>query len=266
MKNNPVIEMLMARASTREFRDEVPAQEVIEAIVRAGQQAPFAMQMCSVILEREGEIPWKAPLCFIICADAHRLIKIAKLRGWENRTCGLGLWIFAIQDAAYMAQNMVVAAEALGLGSCYIGSAPFMAAEIAEKYDLPPKVFPLVMLVVGYPAKRPVPRPRYPLWFTLFEKRYPRFTEEQLREAMRVMDEGYLAQNYYRGAGLKLPVGEGREDRYTYDDYSWTEHMSRKLQWIPTPDELLESLRRCGFDLMAPSAGVDEGKTDDVSE
>ncbi len=71
MLSNPVIDTLMRRASVRKYTDQVPSDEVIETIMRAGQQAPFAMQMCSVVLEREGSIAWDAPLNFVICADAH---------------------------------------------------------------------------------------------------------------------------------------------------------------------------------------------------
>ncbi|MBD3235868.1 MAG: hypothetical protein GF330_04120 [Candidatus Eisenbacteria bacterium] len=249
MHSNPVIETLLRHASVRKFRDRMPDEEMIATVVRAGQQAPFAMQLGSVILQRGGGFAWGAPLNFIICADAHRIRLIARQRGWDIETCDLSLLLFAIQDAAYMAQNMVVAAESLGLGTCYIGSAPMLAPKIVAECHLPPKVFPLVMLVMGYPAESPPPRPRYPLSFTLFEERYPSFSQEQLDEAMRVMDEGYLAQDYYKADGLKLPVPEDREDRYTFDDYSWTEHISRKMQWAKSPEKLLEHLRACGFEL-----------------
>lgn len=255
MLSNPVIDTLMRRASIRKYTDRVPSDDEIETVMRAGQQAPFAMQMCSVILEREGAIAWGAPLNFIICADAHRISLIAAQRGWKVVSCDLILLLFAMQDAAYMAQNMVIAAESLGLGSCYIGSAPMIAPQIVKRCKLPPKVFPLVELVMGYPAEAPTPRPRYPLSFSLFEGQYAEFSEERISEAMRVMDEGYLAQDYYKSGGLKLPVPEGREDGYTFDDYSWTEHISRKMQWAPSPNRLLQNLRACGFDLTASTLG-----------
>jgi nitroreductase len=217
--------------------------------VRAGQQAPFAMQLCSVILQREGAIPFAAPLQFIICADAHRMQLILKRRGWELSTNDLTLLIFAIQDAAYMAQNMVIAAQSLGLGSCYIGSAPMMAERIIAECHLPPKVFPLVVLVMGYPDGETPTRPRYPLDFTLFEGRYPQLTDDQVTRAMRAMDEGYLAEDYYRKANFKVPVEDGREDPFTFDTYSWTEHICRKLQWDPSADGMRENLRRCGFEI-----------------
>ena len=49
---NPIIESLLNRKSIRKYTDEVPSDEVIETIARAGQQAPFATQSCSLILSR----------------------------------------------------------------------------------------------------------------------------------------------------------------------------------------------------------------------
>jgi nitroreductase len=249
MHSNPVIDALMSRASVREYKPDVPADDVIATIVRAGQQAPFAMQLCSVILQREGKIPYAAPLQFIICADAHRMRLILERRGWKLTTNDLTLLIFAIQDAAYLAQNMVIAAQALGLGSCYIGSAPMMAGQIIAECNLPPKVFPLVMLVMGYPDGETPTRPRYPLDFALFEGRYPKLSDEQVTRAMQEMDAGYLAQDYYRKADYMVPIEDGREERFTFDTYSWTEHICRKLQWDPSADGMRENLRRCGFEI-----------------
>lgn len=259
MISNNVIETLMNRASVRSYADQMPSDEVIETVVRAGQQAPFAMQLCSVVLKRGGHIPWQAPLGFVICADAHRLSLIAKRRGHDPVTNDLTLLFFALQDAAYMAQNMVIAAQSLGMGSCYIGvgGSPTMVRKLAEECALPPKVFPFVMLVMGYPAEETPTRPRYPLDFTLFEGGYPVFTDSQVDEAMRVMDEGYLAQEYYRRGNFKIPLEGDREDTHTYDTYSWTEHISRKLQWDPSAREMTESLSACGFDICR---ALDEGQ------
>jgi FMN reductase (NADPH) len=174
MLSNAVIETIMKRASVRSYTDRMPSDEVIETVVRAGQQAPFAMQLCSTLLQKSGKFVWGAPLNFIILADVHRMQRILEKRGWTLQTNDLTLLLFAMQDAAYMAQNMVIAAQSLGLGSCYIGSAPMMAKKFIESCSLPPKVFPIVMLVMGYPAEETPTRPRYPLSVSLFEETYPR--------------------------------------------------------------------------------------------
>jgi len=250
MKNS-VIELMFNRKSIRKYDDKVPADEMITTVVQAGQQAPFASQLYSVLLSRERDKhPFKAPLLFVICVDCHKLELMMARRGWKVVTNDLLLLLFGIQDAALMAENMVMAGESLGLGSCFLGMAPYRAESIIEDYKLPKRVFPLVMLVMGYPAENPPPRPRYPLEYVLFEGKYPELSDEQVGRAMAVMDEGYLEQDYYRRANYIIPLEGEKEEQYTFDTYGWTEHISRKWgQWYPSTKELLEKLRACGFEV-----------------
>ena len=249
MISNPMIETMLNRKSIRQYRDESPSDEVLKSIVRAGQQAPFAYQLCSLLLSRNRERnPFGAPLLFTICVDSHRLELVMARRNWRMVNNDLSLLLFGIQDAALMAENMVIAAESLGLGSCFLGDAPYRADEIIEEYRLPKRVFPLVQLTMGYPAEDPPPRPRYPMEFAMFEDEYPEFNEETISQAMAEMDDGYLGQDYYRRANYMVPLEGDREETFTFDDYSWTEHISRKAgQWLASPKELLEQLTRCGF-------------------
>ena len=90
--------------------------------------------------------------------------------------------------------------------------------------------------------------PRHPLEFTLFEDRYPELTDEVATEAMRVMGEGYFVQDYYKRMKAESRLTVDREETFTYDDYSWTEHIARKWgQWDSDPKELLDPLSKCGF-------------------
>jgi len=246
---NPVIKTLLEHKSIRKYKEDMPSDEVIETIVRAGQQAPFASQAYSILLSRKRERhPFKAPLLFTICVDYYKFEQIMIKRGWKLVTDDLILLFFGIQDAALMAENMVVAARSLGLGSCFLGSAMFQADKIAEEYRLPPKVFPLVQLAMGYPAEDPPPRPRYPMEFTLFEDHYPELKDEIIIKAMQTMDEGYLAQDYYRKLRAKIPLRGNKKETYTYENYSWTEHISRKWgQWFPNPNVLMGQLEKRGF-------------------
>ena len=156
-----------------------------------------------------------------------------------------------------VAENMVVAAESLGMGSCFLGGVPYGAGGIIKRFKLPERVFPLVGLTMGYPDEAPPPRPRYPLDFALFEDEYPRFSEEQVERAATEMDEGYLAQDYYRPLQAMIHLEDGREETFTYDTYSWTEHISRKAgQWERSPDQLLKQFAACGFHI--PGYEVEE--------
>jgi nitroreductase len=249
MLQNPVIEVLLNRKSIRKYTDQVPSDEVVETVVRAGQQAPFAYQMGSLLLSRErANNPFKAPLFFIVCVDSHRHEAVMARRGWKLVQNDLSLLLYGIQDAAYMAENMVIAAESLGMGSCFLGGIPYQAEQYIKQFNLPSRVFPLVGLTMGYPVEDPPTRPRYPLEMTLMEDKYRELDDALVERGMAQMDQGYLAQDYYRQLKAMIPLEEGREETFKYNTYSWTEHISRKTgQWLPSPDELLKQFANCGF-------------------
>jgi len=249
--HNPAIDVLINHRSIRKYTDKIPSEEVIETIVKAAQQAAFAGQLGSLILSRDSsKHPFSAPLYFIVCVDIHRMQKVMEKRGWNLISCDLAMFMFGVQDACYLAQNLVIAAESLGLGTCYLGFVPFNADMMIKKYKLPPKVFLLVGISVGYPAENPPVRPRYPHDFSCFENRYPDFSEEQVSNAMRVMDDGYLEQDYYKGDKLMIELKDEREENYNGATYSWTEHISRKWgQWLQDPQKMREIFKKYGFEI-----------------
>ena len=244
---------MISRKSTRKYKPDIPDRDVIDMIIRVGQQAPFASQLYSIILCTKGKFAFKAPISFIICVDAHKLELFMNKRGWEIKTNKLTLLLLGIQDASYMAENMVIAAESLGLGSCFLGESSINAERVrylVKKHKLPQLVLPLVELVMGYPADDEKTRPRYPQSFTVFENEYPDLSDDDIEDAMKAMDYGYLAQDYYKKSKAKIPIEGNKKDNYTYDNYSWTEHISRKWgQWAESPNELLELLEERGFSL-----------------
>lgn len=248
MIRNEVIDSLMNRKSIRRYTEQIPTEEEIITIVRAGQQAPFAMQMGSVIIQENRETNiFNAPVQFIILCDIHRMEKVMEARGWKREASNIHSLLFGAQDAAYMAQNMVTAAESLGMGSCYIGAAPYKSEKLRKDCNLPDHVFPLVILTMGFPSEDPPVRPRYPMEFHLFREKYPDFSKATVKRAMDVMDRGYLEQDYYRKANFMIPLADkSKEEKFTFDNYGWTEHISRKMaQWSTDPEELLKQLRIC---------------------
>lgn len=251
MTDNPIIDSMLNRKSIRKYSDRVPTEEEIISIVKAGQQAPFAAQLCSVMMSRKkGQIPFKAPLFFTICIDAHKLEKVMARRNWSMVANNLFMFFFGLQDAILVAENMVNAAESLRMGSCFIGMSPNRIRATVDNYKLPKRILPVVQLTVGFPDEDPPVRPRYPIEFFLFEDKYPELDDETVLNAMKVMDDGYLAQDYYRQANYMVKLEGERQESFDFDSYSWTEHMGRKWgQWFSDMDEMLEVMRYCGFDL-----------------
>src|SRR3954451_23643747 len=77
-------------------------------------------------------------------------------------------------DATLAAQNAVVAAEALGLGTVYIGGIRNHPLDVAAELNLPPRVFPIFGLCVGWPddAQATAVKPRLPQEAVLYHETY----------------------------------------------------------------------------------------------
>lgn len=258
MIHNQIIDTMLQRKSIRRYMDQLPTDEQVETIVRAGQQAPFASQLGSLLLRRDiHKNKFNAPLLFTICIDAYKWELIMRRRDWEMVADDSQLVLLGMQDAALMAENMVIAAESLGMGSCFLGNAPYLCDQIIAEYNLPQRVFPMVQMTMGFPAEDPPPRPRYPMAFVLFEDQYPQFDEKLISESMQQMDQGYLAQDYYRVNNAMIPIKVERSETFTLENYSWTEHICRKWgQWI-FEEDFIDQLEKCGFRIRTRSLSAE---------
>ncbi len=82
------------------------------------------------------------------------------IAGEPGREIFKGFWP---QDCAAAAQNLLIAAHALGLGACWIGLHPEAGrtAAVREILGLPEVVVPLALVSLGYPAEFPEPQDRW---------------------------------------------------------------------------------------------------------
>ena len=249
---------IMQRASVRRFQARPVEASLIERLVRLGQQAPFTGQMYSFIAtvdegKRErlteifGSLVERAPVFILVCVDFNKLDKFVAYRGRKNRVDDLSLLFLGIQDASYAAENLVLAAEEAGLGSCFLGAAPFVARQLVELFKLPDRVYPLVGLVLGYPEEKPTARPRIPAEQCLFWDEYRVLNAEQVETAMDVMDASLIREGYYAKYNAKIPVRSVR-DPVSLEEYGWSEHVSRKYGERDRGDsELVAMLREQGI-------------------
>jgi len=251
METRPdLFELLSSRASVRSYLDEPVPNELIRRIVAQGQRAPFSAQTTSIVLTRQHQyIPWGAPLFLIFCLDHHRQDRIMARKGWKMKSHPLWQLILGIEDAALCAACVDLAAQAEGLGTCFIGGLPEEAESLRSLHRMPPKVFPLFGLCVGYPKEVPPPRPRYPVKAVLHDEIYS-LTDEELEEAMSTMDQGYLAQEYYRKLNAMVPPPDGSPETLSFETYSWCEHIARKwAQYHADIGNIVTALQDAGFDL-----------------
>lgn len=174
----------------------------------------------------------------MFCLDFRKLERFIAYKGRENRANDVAMLFLGIQDVSYAAMNFVMAAESLGLGTCFFGGAPMIEPLLSRMFKLPDRVYPLVGMVVGYPAKKPSPRPRIPTSCVLYRDEYHDLSADEVKSAMDIMDAGLLREGYYRNLGAKIAKPEDGEDTVGYDTYGWSEHISRKYARQDPSDRL----------------------------
>ncbi|KAJ0423296.1 Nitroreductase-like protein [Aspergillus carlsbadensis] len=92
-----------------------------------------------------------APLFLIFCADLHRMSTLVTKYNQAGKPLEkIDMLLAATIDASVAGQNVAIAAEALGLGICFVGGVRNCAAELSEILRLPPRVFALFGVAVGY--------------------------------------------------------------------------------------------------------------------
>jgi len=146
------------------------------------------------------------------------------------------MFIMASVDAALPAQNAVIAAEAHGLGSVYIGALRNHPEEVAEILELPPRVFALFGLWLGCPDPnvKTTIKPRLPQSVVLSKDVYQRVRREIVAQYDELMTEFYATQ------GMEVPAG------------GWSRHSAQRVRSAKSlngRDRLKELLVSHGFAL-----------------
>lgn len=196
---NEIIQSLLERKSVRIFEDRPVAPEIKNLLLEATIQAPSAgnQLLYSIIDVTDPELKKTlcetcdnqgfiatAPLVFVFVADHTRWHEGFAMGGANPRPLGVGDLMLAVTDTAIAAQNMVVAAESLGLGSCYIGDVLEQCEKHRALFSLPVCAVPVCMLVLGYPTEQQKARqkpPRFGLEYLVGENTYPHLSQTQLK-------------------------------------------------------------------------------------
>ncbi|MGN1344657.1 MAG: nitroreductase family protein, partial [Traorella sp.] len=124
-------------------------------------------------------------MILIFCADYQKWYDAFNYTNCQPRKPQIGDLLLAISDATIAAQNAVVAATSLGIGSCYIGDIVENCEIHQELLHLPDYVFPCAMLVFGYPTKNQQERvkpKRVALKHIVHENGYRHMKEDELEE------------------------------------------------------------------------------------
>lgn len=149
------IQAIKTRISTRQFSEQAISDEALHTILEAGMSGPSAVNArpWSFIVVRDRDMLNKmadgngraaeplrgAALGILVCGDMERAFKAAP-----------DYWVV---DGSIAAQNMILAAHAIGIGSVWLGTWPQenkMAAQ-KELFQLPEHIVPHSIIAFGYP-------------------------------------------------------------------------------------------------------------------
>ncbi|MCR4828871.1 MAG: nitroreductase family protein [Bacteroidales bacterium] len=205
------IDLLNNHRSVRRYQSRPVPQDVLNRILECGSRASNTgnMQIYSIIVtDQPDDIAAlsklhygqgaTAPLFLTVCVDVNRYHHWCRLRGCDEPYDNY-LWLMSgTVDASLAAQNICVAAEAEGLGFCYLGTVMYNTRAIAELLDLPKGVVPVVTLSMGYPDEQPAQSERLPLEGIVHHGRYHHYTDDDINEIHRIREEFPFNQEMVR--------------------------------------------------------------------
>ncbi len=156
------MEAMLTRRSIRKYTDRPVSEETVKNLLTVAMAAPTAADQRTwefvVIEDRKmlDEIPRfhpfsnmlkQAPLAVCVCSDLHKETKI----GYWPQECGAAT------------QNILIAANAMGLGAVWLGIHPVeeRVKGLKKLLSLPDRVMPLSLIALGYPAEEKPPLNRY---------------------------------------------------------------------------------------------------------
>lgn len=188
------LQVILERKSVRDFIDREVEEEKRQKIYEAILAAPTTenMMMYSVIsvddpetrarLSRQPAIR-KAPMVLVFCADYRRWSLIFQGMTESGRNPQEGEYQLAVVDTVIAAQNAVLAAEALGLSSVYLGDIMEHYEDRSEALGCPVGVVPVVTLCIGYATEMQMNRAytrRLGQQYLIHKERYQDFSREEL--------------------------------------------------------------------------------------
>ena len=154
-----VFEAIKKRRSIRDYSDEQVSEKDVKQLIEAARWAPSAgnTQPLEIVIVKDAETKrklsaaalnqtfvQKAPIVIVVCADEKR----------SSRTYGKrGEKLYSIQDTAAATENIILAAQELGLATCWVGA--FKDKEVAKAVNAPKNVKPVAIIPVGYAAGKP---------------------------------------------------------------------------------------------------------------
>lgn len=184
---NSTIELLSSHRSVRKFKDTPIEESIFQTIVRTAQCAATSnhVQAYTIIRVKDKKIRkqiadlagpqlWveQASVFLVFCADMTRLESACDLHEVPAETGWAEQFVVATVDTALVAQNLMVAAESMGLGGVFIGGIRNDPDKVCELLNIPDNAYPVFGMCLGFPDHVPDIKPRLPLDLVLKEETF----------------------------------------------------------------------------------------------
>ncbi|MGF7453633.1 oxygen-insensitive NADPH nitroreductase [Pasteurella bettyae] len=205
MAEQSFIEKMLSHRSIRQFKKQAVDESIIEQLVNVARFASSSnhLQCISIIRITDPKVRHElkecsgqsyvetAPEFWVFCADFNKHKQICS----EANLDYTEVMLIGAVDAGIMAQNVLAAAESLGLGGVYIGSIRNNIEKAGKELGLPEYVVPLFGMCLGYPDQDPMLKPRLPKTLMFFENQYQPLDKVQLAAFDREVAEYYQVRS-----------------------------------------------------------------------
>ncbi len=234
---NDTLRTLLSHRTCREFTNQPVGDDVLNLLFNCAQSAPTKsnLQQYSIVNVRDPDLRQRmgalvptmdwlstAPIALVFLGDVRRIRQLAKVRGHDYKNNNIDTFMNGAVDAAVAMQNLIVAAESIGLGACPVSYVRNRLDDLADILSLPDGVFPICTLTLGYPISE--------------------IRETSLRLPQEIVvhqdqyDDGNLSSvigSYDDRAHARAPLPAGKQrhtDKYgVLEKCTWSENVARQL-------------------------------------
>jgi len=246
---------LLDRRVTRRYKPDAVPDALLDVLLAAAQSAPAKsdLQQYSVVVMRDpgnikkiagwiGTMDWiaDAPVFLVWCGDMRRGQRLCEMHKMPHANNNLDTFLNTAVDCSLAMAQFMAAADAVGLGTCPISYVRNHIEKVTPLLGLPPGVYPVAGLTVGWPVQRRFTSMRLPQSLVVHRERYD---DSALPAEIAAYDERRIARDPVAPGSLKNNAVYPPRERV-----GWSENTARQLS-VPERFGFAAYLKTRGFDL-----------------
>ncbi len=241
------IQQLISHKSVRKYTNDPIPEQTLNKLLTAACRASNTggMQTYSIIVTIDPEVKkalapahfnqpmaLQAPAVITFCADFNRFYHWCALRDAKPGLNNILSLASAAIDASIAAQNFAIAAEAEGLGICYLGTSIYNAQQVIDVLRIPKLVLPITTITVGYPDPSELTKPqedRLPIDGICHHETYEDYSDAEINRIYRYKESLPQNQQFIQENNKQTLAQVFTDIRYTQADM---EHFSDTLKQV----------------------------------